>query len=348
MSSVLSAGEVIEGVISSVVDDGPLPPTARRLASRLHVAPATLYSAFPAMADAYAGARSSLVQELQKPLLDALGRSDSSTLVDWMSDSPSRALFVTDPAWRLDLNPMLAHALVRVGFDQQRLCDVLAGIGSLFTIDVSDVSRLNTDRIDQVIRVFGEQVDGVAPPANVVDVSAADIADVLARVDSHVADEVDVACVAAARTGSARLIVEVDRPEWSFRELGRITDIPVTRLHRYGSRLQHLERAGAPLLRAANEWAGENAATPAERHARLIAFLVKSGAAESFVELYRSCRLRQAGAGVPDFDAVFTDDLPPQVAAVLASRVSQPGRLRGTDADEVVDLASRIMTGLAA
>ena len=115
MAAILSAVDVVDGVLDAVTEDGAVPPTARRLAARLHVAPATLYSAIPAMGCAYRDARTRTVENALGAIVDAFARGQSARLVEMILDRPNEALFMTDPGVVLGVNPMVERALSRVG-----------------------------------------------------------------------------------------------------------------------------------------------------------------------------------------------------------------------------------------
>lgn len=342
MTSVLTASDVVNGVIDSVVDDGPIPPTARRLASRLHVAPATLYSVFPSLGTAYSSARELLVNELAGPLIDALARGDSTTLVDHLNQDRNRAVFVTDPSWPTTANPMLANALQRVGLTPHGVDDVLAIVGSLFATTSSDSSQVTPARVDRLIEAYKAASSAAPDRLERRAVSDDDVRHVLDLVDQKIATDEAPEPVLASRRASARLMFDTSEPEWSFRELGRITGIPVTRLHRYGSRLVHLSATNAHVLPAAVDWFREQDESP-EATGSVVAFLLESGAAEVLIELYNEARTRPEQLQNPPLDEVLGGTIEPGVVALVAAR-----QARDADRTETIVLADQFALALAA
>lgn len=346
MASVLKADEVVSGIIGAVLEDGPTPPTARRLASRLHVAPATLYSAFPALATAYSHARSKLVSEIAGPIVEAFGRSDSTALVAHLLDNPNRAVFLTDPGYPLQLNPMIENSLQRIGVGPSEVADLLAVIGSLFWIGDNTVDRVTPSAVDSLVAHYKDSIavkGSERERSRTTDISAADVDHVLSLVDRRVEGDEQSSGARLAHTVSARLVARVHDADWSFRELGRRTEIPVTRLHRYGSRLQHLKATNLYLLGAIWEWSNQGTVGPTIAAERTIAFLMRSGAQQTVIELYRECRYRQPSRETPEFEGLFAGLIPPAVAAVLAARASEP-----TDVGETVAIAGHMLNTLAA
>lgn len=350
MAAILSASDVVDGVLDAVNDEGARPPTARRLAARLHVAPATLYSAIPAMGCAYQEARTKTIENALGAIVDAFARGRPGRLAEGMIERPNEALFMTDPGVILSVNPMIQRSLERVGIDESSLGDLLALVGSLFTRrDIPSAGELES-RADAVVSWYRSVLRGggsarlalaAVPEATLTEPDAAAILSL-----AHEVPRVDPGQTSrrgsdaeAARRASAEIIIRSSGTSWSFRELSRLTDIPVTRLHRYGSRYDHLARAAADLLAASRQWAntGGSGLTGA------IAAAVQTGLADVLVELYRSSRAVESGADAIRFEEVLAGVLSSSAVAVMAAR-----RTAGCEPAAVVGVISAIAEAHAA
>lgn len=340
MTSVLTTGDVIDGVVASVLDDGPAPPTARRLASRLHVAPATLYSVFPSLSDAYSCARETMIEGITGPLVDALARGRSAALVDELISNPNRAVFLTDPTYPVSPNPMLANALERAGFPADALGDLLAIVGSLLSIRPGADHRVSGDAVDRLVGAYRHaaqelSASGGSEVISLPTIEPNDIDQVLRLIDQSIAGDEAPEPVRMTQRASARLVSDLAEPEWSFRELGRVTGIPVTRLHRYGTRLAHLSQTNVHVLTAAATWFPS--------HSALVAFLLESGASQTLIELYNDSRTQADVRQTPPFCEALGDTLEPSAVALIAACAA-----RNAKPAETVALVDQFVASLAA
>jgi len=346
MAAILSETDVVDGVLAAVDDDGPIPPTARRLAARLHVAPATLYSAIPAMGCAYRNARADLISRAVGSLVDAFARGDSERLVADILNRPNAALFMTDPGVVLAMNPMVERALRRIDLDAQALGDLLALVGSVFSRRHLDSPAALGAKIDRVVAWYQDSMLNSAD-AQVVDAPVAfdaaailGLAEVGPRVDpgrpSRTGPDAE-----AARRASAEIVIQTSQTQWSFRELSRLTGIPVTRLHRYGSRTDHLARAAADLLSATDRWAHEHSTTASA--STTVATVVETQLADVLMELYRAARSAEPGDDSLAFDDVLCGVLSPAAVALMSARSTN-----GDDRATIARLTTVVTDSLAA
>lgn len=343
MVAILSEADVVGGVLAAVNDDGPIPPTARRLAARLHVAPATLYSAVPAMGRAYSQARTDLVAKATGALVDAFARGDSERLAGDIVSRPNEFLFMTDPSVELRMNPMVERAMARIGIDDVAMGDLLALVGSTFDRRDSDAPQQLAPRIDAVVAwykgsLLGDARAAVAAPSASPQPELATIlalAKDVPKVDpgrpSRTGADAD-----AARRASAAIVMQADGVQWSFRELSRMTSIPVTRLHRYGSRSDHLARAAAELLTASSDWAAATA-SDSDRVRTTVSAVVQTHLRDVLIELYRSSRATGPDDQAVSFDVVLSNVLSPGAVAIMAARSA-----RGDTTETVTHITSAV------
>lgn len=341
MQNVLSPDSVTAGVLESIAANGANPPSARQLATLLHVAPATLYGTVRSLDEAYSRARSALAERATRAVVAAVVRSDSAPLAELLNSLGPQAVFLTDPRWPLGSNPMIEAALSRAGYDSNILRDVLAVIGSLLPREQSvsgtssaDVAHVSADQVSDLISTY------MSARAQSEDSSLDALPDgdnEMEQVLGHVHALLDDAGIderrRMVRFQTARLVAS---PEpWSFRMLSDVTGLAVSRLHRFGSRVWHLSQAisdlaaGVSLLESAD-------ASPARLVHRKTRFLLDSGAADALGEVYHS--IRMAGG-----ESVVEPPLPDAVTAVVVAH-----RVAKVDVAESSQLATELHQLLAA
>lgn len=164
MQNVLTPESVVQGVLEAIETDGPNPPSARQLAQRLHVAPATLYGTVRSLDQAYSQARSALAERATGALLSAIVRRDSSELCVLLNEMGPQAVFLTDPRWPIATNPMLDAALARAGLGPTVLSDVLAIIGATYLDEVDGVAvrSMSQSRVESLTTAYLGAVEGLA------------------------------------------------------------------------------------------------------------------------------------------------------------------------------------------
>ena len=335
VSGVISGEDVVSGVLTTIQEDGPVPPTARRLAAALHVAPATLYSSVASLPAAYSRARSELVAQFARPLLEALTDNSVTTLAKEFLSSPGCAVFVTDPTWTLESHPMIANALKRAGLPAQALSDLLAMMGAAFTYESLGAGDIDTGMMTRLVDAYGkatELTEGSGSVGDTYIISSGDVSAVAEVAHELIDDAVGDSDKRVARMANISILTGQSSAAWSFRELEEVTGIPSTRLHRYGTRHWHVSMAWSDLLQALALWAqkesrGAKDALEASI-ARQIAFLLQHGDGEALVRLYQSERVGgrlDTHRSEPSDSA--TDELPSisrPLAALALSRRAEP------------------------
>lgn len=372
MQNVLTPDSVTQGILASIAAEGANPPSARQLASRLHVAPATLYGTVRSLDEAYSKARSTLAEQATGAVLNAVVRSESLPLCDLLSALGPQGLFLTDPRWPLGRNPMIEAALARVGLRPSALSDVLALVGSLLVVpgagarsafadttfpsirlssvddagSASPVDRahqplLTPENIDYLIAGYLAAQprlvpvdDADTPPASEVsEMPAADVAPVLAEVEAMLGSSGIEERRRVVRMHTARLVASPN--PWSFRMLSDATGLAVSRLHRFGSRAWHLSQAVSDLAEGIVRLNGR-AGADQDLIAEKTRFILSTGAADALAEVYHSSRT------TGDKSIVDVPLPAPVVAVVVAHRTQR------LNADESASIASELHRRLLA
>ncbi len=324
----MNAEQVVRGVIESVDTLGPTPPSARELASLLDVAPATLYSSVPAMTDAYASARSAIVDEIAEPLTAALGGNSAEPIATILSSNPNRAVFVTQPTWDLPDSPTLQTARAEAGLSLGAVADGLALIGSRFTLRSLSERPITGDDFAPLIAKYRSGPVPTLPS----DSGGSEL--VLRNAHAMIEEDCDDSTAALVQHESLDLVI-VEPNGWSFRALGERTGIPISRLHRLGTRVDHMLGALSAFGEATSTWAKNLSDDASEASARICAMMMETGAVLALAELYKLGRSHVSEGLDQSQRAMFASVVPPAAVALLSSAMT-----RGQARDDAVACAA--------
>lgn len=272
VAPILNHSDIVENAYAIVQAEGPARLTARTLASKLFVAPATLYNYVESM-DAVLG----LVEErILDDIAAATGTADSNEqmrdIVMWLRNHRGEAQLVLDPT---RAHPSLSSSTLmqmvgdRGWLTEDSLEDFRGILAMMSTIvDEASIAEISTwlPSLSQCMRDLAAGSD--PKPLNVPD-PLADALDVVAK-DTSVSD-----AERTARTASLELISGGE--EWSFQGMAKATGLSVGKLHRLASRRHHLARFASDWINGGLIAATRENADPVDAISACAPMFVNSG-----------------------------------------------------------------------